>query len=60
MLDSEIQLKLADGSKFNQTAEGNAVTIEAMFNNETGNYQVPRRLFRTRTACCATARPAPC
>lgn len=34
--DSRIELKLADGSTFNQTA-GNEVTVESTFNNATGN-----------------------
>jgi membrane fusion protein (multidrug efflux system) len=36
LVDSRIELQLADGSTFNQTA-GNTVTIEGKFNNETGN-----------------------
>lgn len=36
LLDSHIELQLADGSKFPYTA-GNSVTIEGKFNNETGN-----------------------
>jgi membrane fusion protein, multidrug efflux system len=36
LVDSRIELVLADGSKFNQTA-GNVLTIEAKFNNENGN-----------------------
>jgi len=34
--DSTIELKLADGTKF-QHSPGNTVTIEGQFNNETGN-----------------------
>lgn len=36
LVDSRIELVLADGSKFEQSA-GNTVTIEGKFNNETGN-----------------------
>ena len=36
LVDSRIELVLADGSTFNQTA-GNTVTVEGKFNNETGN-----------------------
>lgn len=36
LLDSQIELKLADGSIFNYSA-GNTVTIESLFNNQTGN-----------------------
>lgn len=35
LLDSRIELKLADGSKFDYDA-GDTVTVEAKFNNETG------------------------
>ena len=55
--DLKIELMLANGSKFPQT--GKIGAIEADFNNETGN--IPSaRIFRTRTACCVTVRPAPC
>jgi membrane fusion protein (multidrug efflux system) len=49
--DSRIELMLADGSKFSQSA-GNTVTIEGKFNNETGNiafradFPNPDRLLR--------------
>jgi membrane fusion protein (multidrug efflux system) len=36
LLDSRVELILADGKKFDHDA-GNAVTVEAKFNNETGN-----------------------
>jgi membrane fusion protein (multidrug efflux system) len=51
LVDSRIELVLADGSKFKQTA-GNTVTIEGKFNNETGNipfradFPNPDRLLR--------------
>src|SRR4029079_2102090 len=51
LADSEIELRLANGNKFNQTA-GNTVTIESKFNNETGNiafradFPNPDRLLR--------------
>jgi membrane fusion protein, multidrug efflux system len=51
LVDSRIELVLANGSKFNQTA-GNVVTIEAKFNNENGNvafradFPNPDRLLR--------------
>jgi len=51
LLDSCIELVLADGSKFNHDA-GNVVTIEGKFNNETGNiafradFPNPDRLLR--------------
>jgi len=51
LLDSRIELVLADGSKFNQSA-GDTVTIEGKFNNETGNipfradFPNPDRLLR--------------
>lgn len=51
LVDSRIELVLADGSKFNQTA-GNTVTIEGKFNNVTGNisfradFPNPDRLLR--------------
>jgi membrane fusion protein (multidrug efflux system) len=49
--DSRIELVLADGSKFDQTA-GDTLTIEGKFNNETGNiafradFQNPHHLLR--------------
>ena len=55
--DQKIELELANGNKFPQT--GKIGAIEAQFNNETGNIAF-RRIFRTRTACCVTVRPAPC
>ncbi|MBP3955194.1 efflux RND transporter periplasmic adaptor subunit [Gemmata sp. G18] len=51
LLDSRIELVLADGSKFDQSA-GDTVTIEGKFNNETGNipfradFPNPERLLR--------------
>jgi membrane fusion protein (multidrug efflux system) len=51
LVDSRIELVLANGSKFDQTA-GNTVTIEGKFNNETGNipfradFPNPDRLLR--------------
>ncbi len=36
LLDSQVELVLADGSKFKYSA-GNTVTVEGKFNNETGN-----------------------
>ena len=36
LVDSRIELQLADGSKFDQETS-NVVTVEAKFNNETGN-----------------------
>lgn len=48
---ARIQLRLADGSLFNQTA-GDTVTVEGNFNNETGNipfradFKNPDRLLR--------------
>lgn len=36
LVDSRIELKLADGSSFNQSG-GDTLTIEGQFNNETGN-----------------------
>jgi membrane fusion protein (multidrug efflux system) len=51
LVDSRIELVLADGSTFDQTA-GNTVTIEGKFNNETGNipfradFPNPDRLLR--------------
>src|SRR4029079_18806231 len=51
LADSEIELRLANGNKFTQTA-GNTVTIESKFNNETGNiafradFPNPDRLLR--------------
>ncbi|WP_082838145.1 efflux RND transporter periplasmic adaptor subunit [Gemmata sp. SH-PL17] len=51
LLDSRIELVLADGSKFDQPA-GDTVTIEGKFNNETGNIPFradvpnPNRLLR--------------
>jgi membrane fusion protein (multidrug efflux system) len=51
LVDSRIELKLADGSTFKHDA-GNAVTVEGKFNNETGNIQFrsdfpnPERLLR--------------
>jgi membrane fusion protein (multidrug efflux system) len=49
--DSRIELRLADGRLFDQTA-GDVVTVEGQFNNETGNIQFradfpnPRGLLR--------------
>jgi membrane fusion protein (multidrug efflux system) len=49
--DSRIELTLADGSKFNQTA-ADTLTVEGRFNNETGNiafradFPNPDRLLR--------------
>ncbi|VTS02736.1 hemolysin d : Putative Co/Zn/Cd efflux system membrane fusion protein OS=Sandaracinus amylolyticus GN=DB32_2325 PE=4 SV=1: HlyD_2 [Gemmata massiliana] len=51
LLDSRIELVLADGSKFDQSG-GDTVTVEGKFNNETGNipfradFQNPQRLLR--------------
>jgi membrane fusion protein (multidrug efflux system) len=51
LVDSRIELVLANGSKFDQTA-GNTVTVEGKFNNETGNiafradFPNPDRLLR--------------
>ncbi len=51
LLDSRIELVLADGSKFDQSG-GDTVTVEGKFNNETGNipfradFQNPHRLLR--------------
>ena len=51
LVDSRIELVLADGSTFNQSA-GDTVTIEGKFNNETGNiafradFPNPDRLLR--------------
>jgi membrane fusion protein (multidrug efflux system) len=51
LADARIELVLADGSKFDQTA-GDAVTVEGKFNNETGNipyradFPNPRRVLR--------------
>lgn len=51
LVDSRIELVLADGNKFNHSA-GNFVTIEGKFNNETGNipfradFPNPDRLLR--------------
>lgn len=51
LVDSQIELVLADGSKFKYGA-GNTVTVEAKFNNETGNipfradFPNPDRLLR--------------
>lgn len=51
LVDSRIELVLANGSKFDQTA-GNTVTVEGKFNNETGNiafradFPNPERLLR--------------
>ena len=51
LVDSRIELKLADGSTFHQDA-GDVVTVEAKFNNETGNipfradFPNPDRLLR--------------
>jgi len=51
LVDARIELILADGSKFNQTAS-NTVTVEGQFNNETGNiafradFPNPDRLLR--------------
>jgi len=36
LVDSQVELRLADGSKFDQSS-GNVVTIEGKVNNETGN-----------------------
>jgi membrane fusion protein (multidrug efflux system) len=51
LVDSKIELKLADGTIFKQDP-GNVVTVEGKFNNETGNIQFrsdfpnPDRLLR--------------
>ena len=51
LVDARVELILADGSKFNQTAS-NTVTVEGQFNNETGNiafradFPNPDRLLR--------------
>ena len=51
LVDSQIELRLADGSKFDQDP-GNIVTVEGKFNNETGNiafradFPNPDRLLR--------------
>ncbi len=51
LLNAKIELVLADGSTFDQTA-GNTVTVEGQFNNETGNiafradFPNPDRLLR--------------
>jgi membrane fusion protein (multidrug efflux system) len=51
LVDSQVELVLANGSKFDQSA-GNTVTVEADFNNETGNiafradFPNPNRLLR--------------
>lgn len=51
LVDSQVELVLADGSKFKYSA-GNTVTIEGKFNNETGNipfradFPNPDRLLR--------------
>ena len=51
LLDSRVELILADGKKFDHDA-GNTVTVEAKFNNETGNiafradFPNPDRLLR--------------
>ena len=39
LANTRIELRLADGSPFNQTA-GDVVTVEGQFNNETGNIQL--------------------
>lgn len=51
LVDSQIDLVLADGSRFDQSA-GNTVTVEGKFNNETGNiafradFPNPNRVLR--------------
>ena len=55
--DLEIELVLADGSKFQQVGKIGAIVAD--FNTETGD--IPSaRISRTRTGCCVTVRPAPC
>ncbi len=54
--EDKIELVLANGERFPQA--GKIGAIEADFNNENGNIN-SARIFRTRTACCVTVRPAP-
>jgi len=58
LVNSRIELVLADGSTFDQSA-GNVVTVEGKFNNENGNIAFAW-ISPTRIACCVTARRAPC
>ena len=55
--DAKIELELANHNQFPQS--GKIAMIESEFNYQTGNIAF-RRIFRTRTDCCATGRPAPC
>ena len=55
--DLQIELILANGKKFGQI--GKLGAIKADFNNATGTIPFCAT-FRTRTACCVTARAVPC
>ena len=58
LADSQIELVLANGSKFNQTAARSSPSRPSSTTRP--GTSPSARIFRTRTACCVTVRPATC